>query len=226
MTLRQEAPQPLIQVEVGYLARGDYHGEIEVEEVAAPHAAVAVSLIERMSLLVTSASGTNGAGYGAILGFDDDGNLIGPFSRDTRIVDPRGLALGPSSGGLIYVNSGSDRVLALDKLGDVVRDSGRVSGLDPGGANFGQDGRYYLTARRRQTILSMSPFLDVRAEPVLPDHAVPFPRGFAFARDGRLYLASGIGPSGEGDNAIVVFDRKGAFGWRASWPTRSSVHLT
>jgi sugar lactone lactonase YvrE len=34
---------------------------------------------------------------------------------------------------------------------------------------------------------------------------VPFPRGFAFGSDGRLFLASGIGPNGEGDNTIVVF---------------------
>jgi hypothetical protein len=163
-----------------------------------------------MSLLVTSASGTNGAGYGAILGFGDDGNLLGPFSSDPRIVDPRGLALERSSGGLIYVNSGSDRVLALNERGHVIRDSGRLSGLDPGGANFGSDGRFYLTARRRQTILSMPPSLDGRAEPVLPDHVVTLPRGFAFARDGRLFLASGIGPSGEGDDTIVAFDRRGA----------------
>jgi DNA-binding beta-propeller fold protein YncE len=167
-------------------------------------------LIDRMSLLVTSASGTNGAGCGAILGFGHDGDLIGPFSEDPRIVDPRGLALEPSPGRLIYVNSGSDRVLALNERGDVVRDSGRVSGLDPGGANFGCDGRFYLTARRRQTILSMPRSLDRGAESVLPDRVVPFPRGFAFARDGRLYLASGIGPSEEGDNTIVAFDREGA----------------
>jgi len=34
---------------------------------------------------------------------------------------------------------------------------------------------------------------------------VPFPRGFAFGRDGRLFLGSGIGLMGEGDNSIVAF---------------------
>jgi hypothetical protein len=36
---------------------------------------------------------------------------------------------------------------------------------------------------------------------------VPFPRGFAFSGDGALFLSSGIGPDGEGDNTIVVFAR-------------------
>ena len=29
------------------------------------------------------------------------------------------------------------------------------------------------------------------------------------AGDGRLFLASGIGPSGEGDDTILAFDRRG-----------------
>jgi DNA-binding beta-propeller fold protein YncE len=160
-------------------------------------------------LLVTSAGSANGGGYSAILSFDAEGELIGLFSSDARIVDPRGMSLDPS-GALIYVNSGEDRVLALDHLGAVVRDSGRIPGLDPGGGTFGHDGRYYVTARRRRTILAMSAALDGHTEPLLPDGVVPFPRGFGFARDGRLYLASGVGPSGEGDNTIVVFDRDGA----------------
>jgi DNA-binding beta-propeller fold protein YncE len=155
---------------------------------------------------VTSAGGANGGGYGAILGFDAEGEPMGPFSSDPRIVDPRGLSLDPS-GTLIYLNSGDDRVLALDRLGDVVRDSGRISGLDPGGGTFGPDGRYCVGVRRRRTILAMPAALDGHSEPLLPDGIVPFPRGFGFGPDGRLYLASGVGPSGEGDNAIVVFER-------------------
>ena len=158
-----------------------------------------------MRLLVTSAENANGGGYGAILSFDTEGELIGPLTRDPRIIDPRGLSL-DSSGVLVYLNSGADRVLALDHLGDVVRDSGRIPGLDPGGGTFGPDGRYYVGTRHRRTILAMPAALDREPEAILPDGVVPFPRGFGFGPDGRLYLASGIGPSGEGDNTIVVFD--------------------
>src|SRR5258708_9193120 len=43
-----------------------------------------------MTLLVTSATGANGAGYGKIIAFADDGKPIGVFGSDPRIVDPRG----------------------------------------------------------------------------------------------------------------------------------------
>jgi DNA-binding beta-propeller fold protein YncE len=162
-----------------------------------------------MRILVTSASGANGNGYGAILGFGLEGDLTRPFTSDPRIVDPRGLTIDPS-GALLYVNSGDDRVLALDLQGHVVRDSGPIPGLDPGGAEFGPDGRYYLTVRRQRTIRAMPAALDGEGELFLPEGAISFPRGFGFGRDGRLYLCSGVAPSGEGDNTIVVFDRGGA----------------
>ena len=160
-------------------------------------------------ILVTSASGANGNGYGAVLGFGPEGDVTGPFSSDPRVADPRGLSLDPS-GALVYLNSGEDRVLALDLDGHVVRDSGRIFGLDPGGAEFGPDGRFYLTARRQRTIRAMPAALDAAGDNVLPEGIVPFPRGFGFGPDGRLYLSSGVGPSGEGDNTVVVFDRTGA----------------
>jgi bifunctional DNA-binding transcriptional regulator/antitoxin component of YhaV-PrlF toxin-antitoxin module len=97
-------------------------------------------------------------------------------------------------------------MLALDRSGRVVLDSGPMGDLDPGGAVFGPDGRFYVTMRRRRTILGISATLDGQAEPLLPEDIVPFPRGFDFGLDGSLYLASGIGPSGDGDNAILVFD--------------------
>ena len=161
-----------------------------------------------MRILVTSASGATGNGYGAILGFGPEGEFTGPFSSDPRITDPRGLSLDPS-GALVYLNSGNDRMLALDLHGNVVRDSGPIPGLDPGGADFGPDGRYCVTMRRRRTILAMPAALDGEGKLLLPEGIVPFPRGFGFGRDGRLYLSSGVAPSGEGDNTIVVFDRSG-----------------
>jgi DNA-binding beta-propeller fold protein YncE len=83
-------------------------------------------------ILVTSASGANGDGYGTLLCFSADGALTGPFSDDRRIADPRGLSLSPA-GDLVYVTSGDDQVLALDQNGHVVLDSGRAEGLDAGG---------------------------------------------------------------------------------------------
>jgi len=158
-------------------------------------------------IVVTSASGANGDGYGAMLCFSAGGRLAGPFSDDRRITDPRGLGLSPA-GDLVYVTSGDDRVLALDQNGTVVLDSGRIEGLDPGGGTFAPDGRYCVTLRRRGTILALPPGLNAEGELLLPDGVVPFPRGFGFGADGELYLSSGIGPSGEGDNTIAVFDHR------------------
>ena len=156
-----------------------------------------------MPLLVTSASGANGNGYGALLAFDEDGKPLGPFSGDERIVDPRGLAPGPAPG-LLFLNS-AERVLALDSAGKVVRDTGVIPGLNPGGGTFGPDGRYYVGLRGARTVLALPPTLTSPGEPVLPDGIVPFPRGFGFDAKGKLFLASGIGPDGKGDNLIFAF---------------------
>jgi DNA-binding beta-propeller fold protein YncE len=161
-----------------------------------------------MRILVSSASGANGNGYGAVLAFGPGGEFIGPFSEDPRITDPRGMSLDPS-GALVYLNSGDDRILALDRDGHVVRDSGPLPSLDPGGGEFGPGGRYYVTMRRRRTVGAIAATLDEKAEAVLPEGIVPFPRGFGFGDGGQLYLASGATPSGEGDNTIAVFDRSG-----------------
>lgn len=155
-----------------------------------------------MLLLVTSASGINGAGYGKLLAFDRSGQLLGPFTEDTRVSDPRGLG---AEGGLLFLNSGSDRILALDGKGRVVRDSGVIAGLNPGGGDFGPDGRYYLGSRGSRTIVAFAPTLASPGEAALPPSVVPFPRGFAFGHDGTLFLSSGIGPGGEGANTILAF---------------------
>jgi hypothetical protein len=160
-------------------------------------------------VIVTSASGANGGGYGTVLSFTTEGELIGRFSDDDRIDDPRGLVIHPANH-LVYLCSGSDRILALDEKGAVALDSGRIAGLDPGGAVFGPDGRLYVTLRRRGTVLAVRPGLDDHGTPLFPDYVVPYPRGIGFGLDGRLYLSSGIGPSGQGDNTIAVFSQDGA----------------
>jgi DNA-binding beta-propeller fold protein YncE len=157
-----------------------------------------------MPLLVTSAAGNNGNGFGTLLAFDFGGSLLGTFSDDSRIANPRGLAVNRGAG-LLFLNSGTDRVLAIDPAGKVVRDTGAIEGLNAGGGNFGPDGRYYVGLRGARTIMAFSVELDAAGEYVLPAGIVPFPRGFAFGSDGRLFLASGISPNGPGDNAIVVF---------------------
>jgi hypothetical protein len=96
------------------------------------------------------------------------------------------------------LNSGADRVLALDRNGKFVRDTGMFEGLNPGGRNFGPDARYYVGLRSARTIAAFPAELDAAGEHILPPGVVPFPRGFAFGRDGRLFLASGIGPNGQG----------------------------
>jgi DNA-binding beta-propeller fold protein YncE len=159
-------------------------------------------------ILVTSASGPNGNGYGALLSFGSDGSLVGEFCKDDRISDPRGLSHHPIED-IIYLNSGDDRVLGIDYDGVVSLDTGRIEGLDPGGGVFGPDGRYYITLRSRRTILSFPADLSDVGTSVLPDRIVPFPRGFGFGPDRQLYLSSGIGPAGDGDNTIAVFSNDG-----------------
>jgi DNA-binding beta-propeller fold protein YncE len=157
-----------------------------------------------MPLLVTSASGANGNGFGALLAFELDGRPRGTFVDDDRIADPRGLAVDPK-GDLLFLNSGTDRILAISSSGRVVRDTGRIEGLNPGGGIFGPDGRYFVGLRSERTIIALAAILNGAVEYLLPPRVVPFPRGFAFGQDGRLFLASGIGPNGEGDNAILAF---------------------
>ena len=179
-----------------------------------------------MTLLVTSATGANGAGYGKILAFADDGKPIGVFGDDPHIVDPRGLGIDRVDR-LLFVNSGSNRILALDRNGVVVRASRTMDGLNPGGGNFGPDGRYYVGLRGERTIMAFTRELDSAGEYVLPPHVVPFPRGFAFGHDGTLFLASGIGPGGEGDNTILAFDsdRRMLPSWKVRDPELSPLDL-
>src|ERR1700750_1239518 len=116
-----------------------------------------------MPLLITSAAGKNGNGFGALLAFDLGGSLLGPFTDDSRLADPRGLAVNWGEE-LLFLNSGANRILAIDKAGRVVRDTGPIEGLDAGGGNFGPDGRYYVGLRSARTIMSFSVELDAAGE--------------------------------------------------------------
>lgn len=101
------------------------------------------------------------------------------FCNDKRIADPRGLVVHQHEG-LLYLNSGQDRVLALDAAGTVVRDTGPIKSLNPGGGNFGPDGRYYVGLRSARTVTAFPRTLDAPSEHFLAPGIVPFPRGFAF----------------------------------------------
>src|SRR5580704_8654983 len=158
-----------------------------------------------MLLVVTIAAGVNGDGYGALLAFGADGSPRGVFSQDARISDPRGVAFDQNEG-LLFVNSGTDRVLALDAKGHVVRDTGPIARLNPGGANFAPDGRLVVGMRTAKSLMAFATGLDRPGQRILPQGVVPFPRGFAFDTNGRLLLASGIGPDGEGDDTICAFN--------------------
>ncbi len=179
-----------------------------------------------MTLLVTSASGTNGPGLGKILAFNPQGKLIGSFSDDDRIADPRGLGIEPSER-LFFVNSGTDCIVALDPGGHVVRATSTLPGLNPGGGVFGPDGRYYVGSRTARTIMAFPKQLDAIGEYVLPVHIVPFPRGFGFGSDGTLFLASGVGPDGVGDDAIFAFASTGSakLPWKVDDPKLSPLDL-
>src|SRR5271169_2217755 len=118
-----------------------------------------------MALLVTSASGASGNGFGALLAFELDGTYRGTFIEDDRIADPRGLAVDPKEN-LLFVNSGADRILAISSDGRVVRDTGRLEGLNPGGGNFGPDGRYFVGLRSQRTVGVLSISLDAAPERV------------------------------------------------------------
>ena len=156
-----------------------------------------------MNILVTSAA-LDGKGYSAILTFSRDGEALGTFGSGCVITDPRGLHVHPN-GERIYVNNGDDRVLSLDRSGGVVAETATITPFDPGGGNFGLDDRYYAGSRATRTILAFPADLQSAGEAIVPSGIVSFPRGFAFAADGRFFFAAGAGPSGLGANTILAF---------------------
>jgi hypothetical protein len=80
-----------------------------------------------------------------------------------RIVNPRGFGINQVDN-VVIVNSGSNRILALDRNGVIVRTSRTVDGLNPGGGNFGLDGRYYVGLRDERTVVAFARELNSTGE--------------------------------------------------------------
>ena len=81
------------------------------------------------------------------------------------------------------------------------------TGLNPGGGTFGPDCRYYLGLRSRRRILGWPPPLTAARNLFCPMVSSRSRAGSALPATG-LYLASGIGPAGEGDNTRRVQSRR------------------
>ncbi len=156
-----------------------------------------------MEIVITSASGANGEGLGAVLRFGLDGRRNAPFPKDAGIVDPRGLHIHPD-GEHLYVNSGDNRVLLLDTVGSVTAATPTIRDLNPGGGVVAPDGRYCVGSRTMGTLLAFPPDLGSPGELLLPRGVAAFPRGFAFAPDRRLFLAAGASAAGLGAGRIWV----------------------
>jgi hypothetical protein len=64
-----------------------------------------------MQILVTSAFGADGDGFGSLLSFALDGTPKAAFNPNPSIADPRGLTVS-SARQTFYVNSGDDHILS------------------------------------------------------------------------------------------------------------------
>ena len=130
-------------------------------------------------------------------------------SRSARSATTTGLSIRaawrPTRSGACSSSTAPNACWRSNSVGKVVRDSGVIAGLNPGGGTFGPDGRYYVGLRDARTVLALPPNLRTSGEYVLPSGIVPFPRGFGFNTEGKLFLSSGVGPDGKGDDTIVAF---------------------
>jgi hypothetical protein len=84
-------------------------------------------------------------------------------------------------------------VLAISSHGRIVRDTGRIEGLNLGGGVFGPDSRYFVGLRSESTIVAFRTSLNGSKEYLLPPRVVPYSRGFAFGQDGRVPRQNLIG---------------------------------
>jgi len=82
---------------------------------------------------------------------------LGAFSKDARIVDPRGLAVNQEAGP-IFLIAAPTGFWRFDQHGRVVRDTGPTEGLNPGGGIFCPDGGYYVGLRRLRRVVAFRRF--------------------------------------------------------------------
>ena len=164
--------------------------------------------------------------HGAMLGFDPAGELIGPFCSDPRIVGPaRSIARSVRRSHLSQQRR-RPRVGARSARSCGTR-FWTGTGLNPGGGTFGPDCRYYLGLRSRRRILGWPPPLTAARNLFCPMVSSRSRAGSALPRGGWLYLASGIGPSGDGqDNRRVRSRRNGAHTSLVADPELSPFDLT
>jgi hypothetical protein len=55
------------------------------------------------------------------------------------------------------VNNTDDRILSLDPHGCISAKTRPIAKLNPGGGNFGPDGRYFIGSRTARTIMAFRP---------------------------------------------------------------------
>jgi hypothetical protein len=129
-----------------------------------------------MHMIVTSASGASGNGYGAILGFGPEGEFTGWFSSDPRIADPAVCPLTRQAHSSTRT-AATTEYWRLNSTGTSAR-LGVDARTRPGRRRVRPDGRSCVTMRRQRAILAMPAALDSEGEFLLPEGIVPFPRGF------------------------------------------------
>jgi hypothetical protein len=127
--------------------------------------------------------------YGKLKAFGGDGDLLASFSDNARTADPRGLG---TDGTMLFLNIGSNRILAFDDKGGVVRESGSCSSA----ASVRLELRTDAVA-----IIREYDQVDGRLVRVLaPDRGNGFtkPLGLRFGPDGKLHCVA--------YDEVVVFD--------------------
>ena len=96
-------------------------------------------------------------------------------------------------------------MLAISSNGRIVRDTGRIDGLNPGGGNFGPDGRYFVGLRSERTIVALSTSFDAALEHVYRPGSYLSPQDLLLVKMVGCSSPQEYGPNGQGDNTILAF---------------------